>query len=82
MTTGHTILLADENDATRAFLAANLSADGYRVMAAEDRVKAIALLSVYQPDLIVADVNDERSISWTPSAPVTDSQATSTPTRR
>ena len=41
-----TILLADEDDAARAFLATNLTADGYLVTAAEDRSKAIALLSV------------------------------------
>jgi DNA-binding response OmpR family regulator len=55
----HTILLADEDDAARAFLAANLTADGYLVRAAKDRSKAIALLSVDQPDLIIADVNGQ-----------------------
>ncbi len=55
----HTILLADEDDAARAFLATNLTADGYLVTAAEDRAKAIALLSVEQPDLIIADVNGQ-----------------------
>jgi DNA-binding response OmpR family regulator len=53
------ILLADENDATRGFLTSNLEADGYHVKAADDRAKAIALLSVDQPDLIIADVNGE-----------------------
>jgi CheY-like chemotaxis protein len=38
-----TILVADENDATRAFLADNLSADGYRVLCAGDRSRALAL---------------------------------------
>jgi len=55
----HTILLADEDDAARAFLATNLTADGYLVTAAEDRSKAIAPLSVDQPDLIIADVNGQ-----------------------
>ena len=54
-----TILLADEDDAARAFLATNLTADGYLVRAAKDRSKAIALLSVDQPDLIIADVNGQ-----------------------
>ena len=54
-----TILLADDDDAARAFLATNLTADGYLVTAAEDRSKAIALLSVNQPDLIIADVNGQ-----------------------
>jgi CheY-like chemotaxis protein len=44
-----TILLADEDDAARAFLVTNLTADGYLVRAAEDRSQAIALLSVEQP---------------------------------
>ena len=54
-----TILLADEDGAARAFLATNLTADGYLVGAAEDRSKAIALLSVDQPDLIIADLNGQ-----------------------
>ena len=44
-TTTSTILLAEEHDATRAFLADNLTADGYRVLIAPDRAKALALLS-------------------------------------
>jgi len=58
MTTS-TILLAEEHDATRAFLADNLTADGYRVLIAPDRAKALALLSTAHPDLIVMDVNGE-----------------------
>ena len=58
-TTTSTILLAEEHDATRAFLADNLSADGYRVLAAPDRAKALALLSTSQPDLILVDINGQ-----------------------
>jgi len=54
-----TILLAEEHDATRAFLQDNLKADGYRVLVAPDRVKALALLSTAHPDLIVVDVNGQ-----------------------
>ncbi len=54
-----TILVAEEHDATRAFLADNLSADGYRVQIAPDRVKALALLSTAHPDLVLVDVNGE-----------------------
>ena len=54
-----TILLAEEHDATRAFLQDNLSADGYRVLVAPDRAKALALLSTAHPDLIVVDVNGQ-----------------------
>jgi DNA-binding response OmpR family regulator len=58
MTTS-TILLAEEHDTMRAFLADNLTADGYRVLIAPDRAKALALLSTAHPDLIVMDVNGE-----------------------
>jgi DNA-binding response OmpR family regulator len=54
-----TILLAEDDDVTRVFLADNLTADGYRVLIAPDRAKALALLSVDQPDVIVIDVNGE-----------------------
>jgi DNA-binding response OmpR family regulator len=57
--TSYTIVLAEEDDATRAFLQNNLSADGYRVRAAEDRAKAIALLSVERPQLILIDINGQ-----------------------
>ena len=58
-TTHPTILLADEDDVTRAFLADNLTADGYRVLIAPDRAKALALLCTGQPDLIVVDINGQ-----------------------
>jgi DNA-binding response OmpR family regulator len=38
-------------------IADNLSADGYDVRTAESREKALAILSVAQPDAIVVDVN-------------------------
>jgi len=57
--TSYTILLVEEDDATRSFLQDNLSCDGYRITAAEDRAKAIALLSVEQPQLIIVDVNGQ-----------------------
>jgi DNA-binding response OmpR family regulator len=57
--TDATILLAEEDDCTRAFLHENLSADGYQVLVAPDRAKALALLSTAHPDLIVVDINGE-----------------------
>jgi DNA-binding response OmpR family regulator len=57
MSNASTILLVEERDATREFLATQLGADGYRVLTAPDRAKAIALLGTSQPDLIVVDVN-------------------------
>ena len=56
--TTQTILLADENDATRTFLQDNLTADGYRVTAAADRAKAVALLAD-RPALIIIDLNGQ-----------------------
>ena len=58
-TTEVTILLAEEDDCTRAFLHENLSADGYGVLVAPDRAKALAPLSTAHPDLIVVDVNGQ-----------------------
>jgi DNA-binding response OmpR family regulator len=54
-----TILVAEEEEATRVFLHRNLSADGYQVLLAPDRAKALALLSIAHPDLIVVDINGE-----------------------
>src|SRR5437763_8659791 len=49
----------DINPATRQFLLDNLTADGYEVLSAEDRTKAIAILDIYRPELIVVDVNGD-----------------------
>ena len=59
MTNTHTILVAEEHPAARTFLTDNLAADGYRTLAAEDKAKALALLDVQHPDLVVVDVNGE-----------------------
>jgi len=58
MTTS-TILLAEEHDATRTFLADNLTADGYRVLIAPDRPSALTLMGTEHPDLILVDVNGQ-----------------------
>ncbi len=57
--TAATIVVAEEEEMTRSFLYENLSADGYRVLVAPDRAKALALLSTAQPDLVLIDVNGE-----------------------
>jgi DNA-binding response OmpR family regulator len=49
--------VAEEHEVTRDFLAHNLIADGYEVLLADDRAKALALMSVHSPDLILVDVN-------------------------
>ncbi len=59
MTRTHTILVAEEHPATRDFLIDNLAVDGYRTLAAEDRAKALALLDVEHPDLVVVDINGD-----------------------
>jgi DNA-binding response OmpR family regulator len=53
------ILLCEENDATRAFLADNLIADGYQVTLADSKAAALAKLETRQPDLVDCDVNGE-----------------------
>lgn len=52
-----TVLLADEDEQVRVFLADNLVADRYQVRIADCREKAIAILSVHAIDLIIVDVN-------------------------
>ena len=54
-----TILLAEEDPLSRSFLAEQLSADGYEVLEADNRAKALAILSTRQPNLLIADVNGE-----------------------
>ena len=53
------ILLAEEDAATRAFLADNLAADGYEVLLADSKAAAVAKLEARQPDLVICDVNGE-----------------------
>ena len=53
------ILVVEEHAATRAFLADNLTADGYQVVTAEERGRALALLSNHRPKLVLADLNGD-----------------------
>src|SRR3954453_17461094 len=53
------ILLAEEDAATRAFLADNLIADGYLVLVADDKPAALELLETRRPDLVLCDVNGD-----------------------
>ena len=52
-----TVLLIEEDEVARSFLADNLAADRHRVRIADSREKALAILSVEQPDVIVVDIN-------------------------
>jgi DNA-binding response OmpR family regulator len=53
------ILIAEEDPVTRAFLADNLTADGYEVLLADDRRTVLSVLEAQQPHLVVCDVNGE-----------------------
>jgi DNA-binding response OmpR family regulator len=55
----HSILLCDEDAVTRAFLADNLLADGYRVLVADSKPAALAKLETDQADLVMCDVNGD-----------------------
>src|SRR4051794_4296151 len=54
-----TILLCEEDAATRAFLADNLTADGYEVYVANDKPAALTALELRGPDLVICDVNGD-----------------------
>lgn len=53
------ILIAEESDATRVFLADNLTADGAAVDAVESGRGAIVALRTNQFDVVIADVNGD-----------------------
>src|SRR4051812_19065117 len=53
------ILVADENPASRRFLADNLTADGYEVLAVDGRDAALAALEAGRPRLVGAAVNGD-----------------------
>ena len=51
-----TILLIEDHSATRAFLADNLSADGYEVLEAECACDAEHMIASEFPDLAILDL--------------------------
>ncbi len=53
------ILLCEEDAPTRSFLADNLIADGYQMLAADSKAAALAKLEIRQPDLVICDVNGD-----------------------
>jgi DNA-binding response OmpR family regulator len=59
MSPTRSILLAEEDDAVRVFLADNLVADGFEVLLAADKPAALAKLATRHPDLVVCDVNGD-----------------------
>ena len=54
--TGDTIMVVEDDDATRAFLADNLKADSYGVVTASNARQALNLLEVKDCDLMLLDV--------------------------
>jgi DNA-binding response OmpR family regulator len=59
MASPQTILVVDEDEICRSFLADNLGADGYHVMSAGTRDHALALLASRPAHLVVADINGQ-----------------------
>ena len=53
------ILIVEESEHTRAFLAEQLAADGYEVLLADSRRRALALLGTHRPQLVLADLNGQ-----------------------
>jgi DNA-binding response OmpR family regulator len=53
----HRILIVEENNRTRAFLADQLAADGYEIVLADSRRHALHLLATHRPQLVLADIN-------------------------
>ena len=53
----HLILIVEENESTRAFLAVQLAADGYEILLADGRRHALHLLASRRPQLVLADLN-------------------------
>lgn len=50
------LLLVEDDDATRAFLADNLAADGFKVATASAAAEGLRAIEVRRPDLVVLDL--------------------------
>ena len=53
------ILIVEESETTRTFLAEQLAADGYEILLADSRRRALALLGTHRPQLVLADLNGQ-----------------------
>ena len=51
-----TVLVVEDDDATRTFLADNLTADGYELLVAENARDALRILETQFPDLALIDI--------------------------
>jgi DNA-binding response OmpR family regulator len=52
----HSVLVIEDDDATRAFLADNLTADGFRVATAGGAGEGLRAIEVRRPDLVLLDL--------------------------
>jgi DNA-binding response OmpR family regulator len=59
MDSRYTILVAEEDGATRTFLCHQLTADGYKVLEAASRQHALVVLCQAMPNLALIDVNGQ-----------------------
>lgn len=55
----HSILVTEEDPATRGFLVDQLTDDGYQVLAADSKSAALAVLETKCPDLVICDLNGQ-----------------------
>ena len=53
------ILIVEESERIRAFLAEQLAADGYEVLLAESQRHVLALLGTHRPQLVLTDLNGQ-----------------------
>ena len=58
------ILIVEDDEATRTFLADNLAADGFRVAGAASAGEALRAIEVRQPALVVLDLRLDGSRDW------------------
>jgi DNA-binding NtrC family response regulator len=80
-----TVLVVEDDDATRAFLLDNLAADGFRVAGASGAGEGLRAIEVRQPALVVLDLVPTTAAAWrcsTASGPPTGSRRGSTPISR
>ena len=57
----HSVLVVEDDDATRAFLADNLLADGFRVSTASGAGEGLRAIEIRRPDLVLLDLMLEGS---------------------
>jgi CheY-like chemotaxis protein len=75
------LLVVEDDDATRSFLVENLTADGFRVAAAAGAGEGLRAIEVRRPDLVVLDLMLGDASGLTPSCRSSSSPAAeATPT--